>query len=52
MYELMLDDRVLEGVLTAKGIGEESDGCDVELGLKWWTPRSKNVMVVAVDFLA
>ena len=45
--ELALYDRVLEGVLTAQGIGEESDGQDVELGLKWW---SKYVMDVAVDF--
>ena len=34
--ELALYDKVLKGDLMAKGIGEKSDGRDVELGLKWW----------------
>ena len=39
--ELALYDRVLEGVLMAKGIGEESDGQNVELGLKWWDTKEQ-----------
>ena len=39
--QLALYDRVLESVLTAKGIGEESDGQDVELRLKWWGTKEQ-----------